>query len=176
MGQRGVAMPNADRLDEILRQSVTSKDGARVRIDVATHDLYRWKGGLRLVPRRQPVVQFARTWRNERRLNLPELGGVLRMARAPAPGICLAKLREQPVVVRARVGGERLQPDCRRPRRTLKNLFQERGIPPWERDRVPLLYCGSKLVWVPGVGIDCAYQAAPREPSVNPVWLPASAE
>ena len=52
--------------------------------------------------------------------------------------------------MRLRAGGERLQPDARRPRRTLKNLFQEAGVPPWERDRLPLLFCGDDLVWVPG--------------------------
>jgi tRNA(Ile)-lysidine synthetase-like protein len=39
-----------------------------------------------------------------------------------------------------RRGGERLQPDVCRPRRTLRNLLQETGIPPWERDRLLLLY------------------------------------
>ena len=40
-----------------------------------------------------------------------------------------------------RCGGARLQPDCRRPRRSLKNLLQEAGIPPWQRDGLPLLFC-----------------------------------
>ena len=44
-----------------------------------------------------------------------------------------------------RSGGERLQLHPRRPRRTLKNLFQEAGVPPWERERLPLLYCGDAL-------------------------------
>src|SRR2546430_8025036 len=47
-----------------------------------------------------------------------------------------------------------------RPRRTLKNLFQEAGVPPWERERMPLLYRGDQLVWAPGLGVDTRYQAA----------------
>jgi len=174
LGRCGVAMPNTGRLDETLRQIVAAKEDARVKVDLAGHDLYRWKGGLHLVPRRESATPFVRPWRNERRLSLPELGGVLRMARGTGPGIGLAKLKEHAVVVRARTGGERLQPDCSRPRRTLKNLFQERGVPPWVRDRVPLLFCGADLVWVPGIGVDCAYQAAPREPSLKPAWLPGA--
>ena len=174
LGRRGVAMPNTGRLGETLRQIVAAKEDARVKVDLAGHDFYRWKGGLHLVPRREPATPFVRPWRNEHRLSLPALGGVLRLARGTGAGIGLAKLKEHAVFVRARTGGERLQPDCSRPRRTLKNLFQERGVPPWERDRAPLLFCGADLVWAPGIGVDCAYQAAPREPSLKPAWLPGA--
>jgi tRNA(Ile)-lysidine synthase len=69
-----------------------------------------------------------------------------------------------------RNGGERLQPDSRRPRRTLKNLFQEAGVPPWRRDRLPLLYCGDDLVWVPGLGVDARYRAGAGAPGLQPEW------
>ena len=41
------------------------------------------------------------------------------------------------------------------PSRTLKNLFQERGIPAWKRD-VPLLYVGDDLLFVPLLGVNRA--------------------
>jgi len=69
-----------------------------------------------------------------------------------------------------RAGGERLQPDARRPRRTLKNLFQEAGVPPWERERLPLLFCGDDLVWAPGLGVDARYQAGQRDIGWLPRW------
>jgi len=74
--------------------------------------------------------------------------------------------------VRVRRGGERLRPDCRRPRRTLKNLLQERSVPPWRRERLPLVYCGEDLVSVPGVGDECAYQADAGEAGVIVSWEP----
>jgi tRNA(Ile)-lysidine synthase len=52
----------------------------------------------------------------------------------------------------------------------VKNLLQEREIPPWQRARLPLLYCGAALVWAAGLGTDCAWQAQPNEPSLNPHW------
>ena len=52
------------------------------------------------------------------------------------------------------------------PRRTLKNLLQEAGIPPWERDRLPLLYLGGDLVHVPGVGTDPGWAAGAGEPGL----------
>jgi tRNA(Ile)-lysidine synthase len=92
------------------------------------------------------------------------------MNRARGAGISLARLRGRPVTIGVRRGGERLQPDCRRPRRSLKNLLQEARIPPWHRGRLPLLLCGDELVWVAGIGVDCRYQAAGAEPGVRPVW------
>ncbi|MBN9127438.1 MAG: tRNA lysidine(34) synthetase TilS, partial [Nitrosospira sp.] len=82
----------------------------------------------------------------------------------------LVKLSEQPVTVRMRRGGERLRPDRNRPRRSLKNLLREASLPPWERDALPLIFSGDHLVCVPGIGIDCAYQAASREPGLVVEW------
>jgi tRNA(Ile)-lysidine synthase len=48
--------------------------------------------------------------------------------------------------------------------------MQEHRIEPWRRARMPLLFCDEHLVWVPGIGIDCAWQAGPGEPSIAPVW------
>ena len=87
-----------------------------------------------------------------------------------AGGISIDKLDSDPVTVRLRRGGERLQPDARRPRRSLKNLLQEARIPSHERDRLPLLFSGNALVFVPGIGIDAAFHARSGERAIAPVW------
>jgi tRNA(Ile)-lysidine synthase len=101
---------------------------------------------------------------------LPELGGTLRFRRARGKGISAVKLARGAVSVRLRRGGERLRPDCRRPMRTLKNLLQESGVPPWQRERLPLLYCDSELVFVPYLGVTCGCQAAPGEAGLVATW------
>jgi tRNA(Ile)-lysidine synthase len=35
---------------------------------------------------------------------------------------------------------------------------------------MPLLWCGEELVWVPGIGIDCAWQCRDGEAGLLPVW------
>jgi tRNA(Ile)-lysidine synthase len=50
--------------------------------------------------------------------------------------------------VRTRIGGECLAIAANRPRRALRLLFQEHGVPPWERDLLPYLYFGDRLVAV----------------------------
>ncbi len=54
------------------------------------------------------------------------------------------------LVVRFRTGGERLKPFGSKQHRSLKNLLQEAGIPPWERARIPLLFYNDKLISVLG--------------------------
>jgi tRNA(Ile)-lysidine synthase len=52
------------------------------------------------------------------------------------------------VLVRFARGGEGLVMHAGGPRRPLKNLFQEQGVPPWQRRRVPLVYDETGLCWV----------------------------
>jgi len=70
-------------------------------------------------------------------------------------------LRAAPLAARSRVGGERMRVASEAPSRTLKNLFQERGVPAWKRD-VPMLFVGEALLFVPHVGVnrDAAPSAA----------------
>jgi tRNA(Ile)-lysidine synthase len=69
----------------------------------------------------------------------------------------------------AREGGEKFKVDSKRPRRSLKNLYQEAAIPPWQRD-VPLLYIGEDLVAVAGIGISADWQTT-EGPRISPEWL-----
>lgn len=48
--------------------------------------------------------------------------------------------------------GERFHPRGSLHTRRLKNLFQERGVPPWVRLRTPVLEQGGQAVWVGGIG------------------------
>jgi tRNA(Ile)-lysidine synthase len=175
LSQRGAGMPSAERLDEALRQALTAKDDARVRVEVGGFELRRFDGRLHAIPARaQPREGYARRWRGERKILLPELGGELAMKRGRGAGVSVACLRGRPLTIRTRRGGERFQPDARRPRRSLKNLLQEARIPPWQRERLPLVFCGEDLVWVPGIGVDRAYSSARGEAALQPEWRPAA--
>jgi tRNA(Ile)-lysidine synthase len=167
----GMSMPGAERLDEALRQALTAKEDARVLVGLGGVELRRFEGRLHAVPQlAAPRPGYARRWRGEKKVALPELGGVLAMERARGAGVSLARLREGPVTIRVRRGGERLQLDARRPRRSLKNLLQEARVPPWQRERLPLIFCGGELVWAAGIGVDCAYSSAHDEAALRPQW------
>ena len=171
----GVAMPNATRLTECVRQLQEAHTG-RNAIDLGEHELRFYAGELRVVRKASsPARSFARAWDGGSRLSLPELGGTLVMTRRRGAGISLEKFSAAAVSVRVRQGGERLRIHERRPRRSLKNLLQEAGVPPWLRERLPLVFCGELLVYVPGIGIDVGFRAREEEKGVEPEWLADSA-
>ncbi|KPK07530.1 MAG: hypothetical protein AMJ64_06435 [Betaproteobacteria bacterium SG8_39] len=177
--QQGLRAPSEARLIEMLKQLAAGSPRMQLLHDGARLRSYRGRvyldrigagGGQASPPGFEPL-----TWQGQRRLRLAALdGGELRFRRTRGAGIDAARLGTGVVSVRLRRGGERLQPDPRRPRRTLKNLFQEAGIPPWQRDRLPLLYCGEALVWVAGLGVDCRYSAAAGAPGIVPEWRDAA--
>ena len=105
-------------------------------------------------------------WRGETRVALPD-GRFVHARRGEGDGIAAVRLEVGDVVLRNRQGGERFQVASNRPRRELKKLFQETGVAPWERDRLPLLCLGEQVIWVPGIGVDPAFAAAPGEASVR---------
>lgn len=169
--ERGLRAPSEAKLVEMLKQFASA--GARITHDGVVFRLYRKKIFAAKEKAESPAFK-PRAWNGERRLALPALGGELRFRRARGQGIDRSRLKDKALQVRLRSGGERLQPDARRPSRTLKNLFQEAGVPPWERERLPLLFCGKDLVWVPGLGADSGYAAAKGADGIIPEWRLAS--
>ena len=103
-------------------------------------------------------------------MELPGALGAVQFEPTVGAGLSLQRLCE-PTVIRARSGGERLRLGPKGRTRTLKNLLQEAGVPHWRRDRLPLLFCASDLVWVPEIGVDCRYGAQAGEAGVLPQWI-----
>jgi tRNA(Ile)-lysidine synthase len=164
---KGLRAPSEARLAEMVRQLASGRDGTLLEHDGSRWRLYRGA----MVAAEAPAAGFSPVaWRGERHLPLPALGGKLVFRRVRGAGIDPSALKGQGIVVRLRSGGERLQPDARRPRRTLKNLFQEAAVPAWQRARLPLLFEGDTLVWAPGLGVDARYQAKKGHVGWLPRW------
>jgi tRNA(Ile)-lysidine synthase len=76
------------------------------------------------------------------------------------------------VEFRERSGAERLQVTANGPRKTLKNLYQENAVPPWQR-QAPLLYIDGELIAVAGAGVSYPHLVYTGS-RVLPEWKPAS--
>jgi tRNA(Ile)-lysidine synthase len=162
---KGLRAPSEAKLVEMLKQLTASAPAALIEHDGVR--LRRYRDQVTLEKPAAPSGAFRPlAWRGERRVPLPALGGELRFRRVRGAGIDPSVAGD--FQIRLRSGGERLQPDPRRPRRSLKNLFQEAGVAPWQRRRLPLLYCGNELVWAPGLGVDARY----RSPKNVAGWMP----
>jgi len=84
-------------------------------------------------------------WNPDIPLVLPT--GTLSMKVSSGTGLS-SSLSQKGIIIRGRAGGERCKPQGRSKSQKLKKLFQEYGVPPWERNRIPLIYIGDDLAAV----------------------------
>lgn len=168
---RGLPMPQRVRLEEALRQCREAGPDSEVHVSFDGHGLRCYRGRVELVEdlTRMPA-DWQTHWDGRRELLLPGGLGVLRGRPAIGEGIAVRHFASRDATVRGRSGGERMRPAENRPQRSLKNLFQETAVPPWERERMPLLFFGERLAWVPGVGAAAEFRAARGEAGVVPEW------
>jgi tRNA(Ile)-lysidine synthase len=166
---RQLSVPESDRLAEFARQAVTSRQDRQpsLRLD-ALHRLSSANGKL-VVMRTALGASFAAHWRNEREIALPH--GILRFAPTVGSGIDAAKIPSSGLLIRPRLGGERLRLHAERPSRTLKNLLREAGIAAPLRPDWPLLAAGdASVIAVPGIGVGVDWQCPPGSPGWAVAW------
>lgn len=164
----GFRAPDTRWLDEALRQLATASAGSATCVETPDGTLHAYRGELHVVRRRAAVPDGSVVWCGESALLWG--GDRVSFRRIAGVGVSGSLLASATVCLRSRQGGERLQPDPRRPPRTLRKLLQEAGVPPWERLRVPLLWCGERLVWAGGMGSDAAFSCAPGEEGIELAW------
>lgn len=102
------------------------------------------------------------SWDGQGSLVIPGLGA-LSLERITGQGIAESFLNNQSCEIRFRQGGEQLRPVGREGHHALKKLFQEAGVPPWQRDRIPLLYVDDQLLAVAGYWIAHETAAPPGD-------------
>ena len=93
--------------------------------------------------------------------------GLIRTREAQGQGICAGKVSN--LSIRYRHGGE----TCRlagRPNKTLKKILSESEVVPWLRSRIPLLYDGEDLAYIPGIGVGEERVAKGAEPGCIIEW------
>jgi len=96
---------------------------------------------------------------SDRFVRLRPKNGTLSITQISGDGI---NKRFQKLEVRYRNGSESLKMRGR-PNKSLKDLLREVGMPPWQRQRVPLIYAESELICVPGIGVAERYHAGPAD-------------
>lgn len=169
--QHALPAPSTARLAAMLAQLTRARPDARVKLVHAGTEIGVYHG--RINVHGPPPPAYSVPWAGQAVLALPH--GTLAFERTLGQGVAAKRLGAAQVTVRARGGGERLQLAPGRPRRALKAILHEAGIPEWERQRLPLLFCGDELAAVPGLGVDVAYQAGGTAPGFALRWEPNAA-
>ena len=174
LSSMGFVAPSSDRLDEMLTQLINASQDASLKIslDKANEINLRRYQGYAYIDTNHPerVSDIAMIWQGEARLTMPD-GTHLVFERHQGQGLAIDRLGGHKLRIASRQGGERFKPDLIRPTRTLKHLLQEANMPPWQRERLPLVYLDDTLAVVPNVGVECNMQATQRDMGLVITWI-----
>ena len=151
--------PSTRRLQEVHRQLLNARADAQLRVVLEGGEVRRYRD-MAIFEKNAGAQPLHLTWQGEQELKLA--GGTLTFECITGQGISARHVADR-LEIRSRSGGERFRPDSRRPTRSLRHLLQEAGMPPWERQSLPLIYAADRLAVVPGIGVACDLQAAGGE-------------
>lgn len=156
--QGAVQSPSEAQLVQLREQVLGAQSDAHPLLEISGLTVLRERGLVNVAPPfltgAPPVDEVIMAWRGERELAIPAWHGALSLEQGVDLGIDPKLLSSQPLRIVARSGSERLKLDARRPSRTLKNLFQEAGLPAQTRPWLPLIYIGDQLAYAAGLGAD----------------------
>jgi len=169
LAMNGLPMPSEARLEEMARQLYGARGDARVRIEHAGVALVRQRDTVR-IDAALPQGPWGVEWHGEEDIELGPGRGSVHFERVTGSGLAAELAHGAPWRFMPRSGGEKIRLDARRPTRTLKNLLQEHDVPEWQRDRLPLLFRGDRLAWIPGVGIASEFACETGKQGLLPCW------
>lgn len=147
--QQGSNVPNTKKLETIMSNVLMASIDSAPCVAWADVEVRRYRDDLFLLKALSPFDLTAKwEWNLNQSLTIAGVGTL--HATMGEMGL-RADLGE--ITVGFRQGGEVVNLPNRK-RHTLKNLFQEWGVPPWLRDRIPLLFFGDKCIAAIGYFID----------------------
>lgn len=150
IARAGLPRPPAARLEEARRQLLEAGSNGTPCVDWPDGEVRAWNGlAWALAP--QPPVDPEAVYEWADRSQPLDLPG-RRLHPEVLAGMGLTISPESVVRVGFRRGGERFQPAGAARAEPLKELLRRAGLPPWERDRAPLIYIDGELVAVVGLG------------------------
>jgi tRNA(Ile)-lysidine synthase len=159
--QQQCELPSAAQLQQLIQLLDSRRDG-RPRLRWGAHEVRIYRDQLYLLAAPVPTAQPMEGWLA---LERPWQSGSSALELVPASQGWSRQRVEKGFRVCGRTGGERFEPVPGGGSRSLKKWFQEQGVVPWMRQRVPLLYCGDDLV-----AIGDLWQSTDPEAATGQAW------
>jgi len=148
----GFLAPSSTVIDRIIDEGLHSRADAHPLIDWFGAEVRRYRNRLFLMERIPTDVNHTPIkWQCQGELRFGKGLGRLKSVESIGKGVRATLLEGREVTVRRREGGERIRPVGRSGHHSLKNLFQEAGLPPWVRETHPLIYIGDELAAIPNL-------------------------
>ena len=184
---RGIAAPGMRRVERIAREVIGAGPEAQPCMGLGAVEVRRYRGRVLLVPRdRLAVPKTALRWPVPEAVTLDH--GRLAWVSCRDGGLDDA-IRGAEIMVRFRGGDASRTPGGSNPcedrpgraasaspvrgrSRSLRKRFQQLGIPPWERGRIPLVYVDGVLAAIGSEWINPRLATGPGAPGWRVVWTP----
>lgn len=142
-----VNLSSSDHLIRLRDEVILARPDATPMFSLGKVKIRRYRQKLYLLSDKHPI--HARVWKD---FPQPIQLDTKRMLYASLGKQGIMINTDSCIEVRTRQGGEQFQ--WHGQVKALKNLFQEWGIPPWERDQIPLIFVDNQLKMI--VGHACA--------------------
>ena len=163
-------VPAMNVIDEIINELLHARHDSMPCVRWGDTEIRRYRDDGYIMPAITdvPSARGPYLWSLDKPLELD--GGRLEAGLTVGSGIRADRVPDKKVEIRFREGGESIRPAGRRETHELKKLFQDSAVPPWKRDRIPLVYVGDELAAVAGYWIADGFQATGSEPGWDIVF------
>lgn len=138
-----VSMPSREQLQRLWDEVALSRVDAVPQLQPGPYQIRRFRGRLYLLPLMADLRGLCLGWPASGSLILPD--GLGRLTSGEGELQLRAPLPSQQVSVRFGAQG-RLRILGRAHSRPIKKLWQELGVPPWQRERIPVIYYDEQLI------------------------------
>lgn len=148
-------LPRLQDLARVLDEQVLARPDSAGIVNVRDYEFRRHADRLYLLPPTAAASAFCHEWPSrDTPLLIPEIGLELTREGCLAQGLALPEGAQ--VTVRSRAGGELIKLGEPAFHKAVKKLLQEAAVPPWQRERVPLVFVADRLaaVWQVAVATD----------------------
>lgn len=170
LAQNQLTMPSQQQLLQIVQQLLGAKADAAIQIKVSdSYAVRRYQGYAYLVPDIAVSEPINLLWQGEDCVVLPDNSRLV-FTQKLGEGFALNRVKNIKLRIKNREGGERFKPELGRPYRSLKQVLQTHAMPPWQREKLPLIFMDETLVIIPNVAVDAGLQANSDEMGLTVNW------
>lgn len=156
----GFRLPSTKMVERILSEGLNAAPDRNPVIAWPQGSIRRYRGLISLHPVHPSIPEMSSlAIPSTARLIPLEANGRLVLKETFREGIALADWNAHTVMIHYRRGGERIKIKGRYGHHELRKLFQEVGVPPWERNIMPLIFLDDKLAAVGDLWIEEAFSA-----------------
>ena len=143
----GLKMPSQALVQQILSEVVAARADADPHLSTQGHCLRRYRDKLYCLKPMQHRLPDKLAWPSSEP-SIYLTNDLIYQRVESSSGIPCEQWHKAKITIRFRSGGESIRLPHRSGHHALKKLYQEAGIPPWERAIIPLIYLDNKLAAV----------------------------